>query len=292
MIQSMTGYGRASCDLADKSIVIEIKTLNSKQLDVNFRLPLQYRDREMELRNELGNRLKRGKAEVVFTVEFREGRQGIQLNRANIVRYYRQLESISSELGIADRSDALLQSILRLPDALDTDRETTPADEWEKISLAFGQALDELERFRNQEGKALASDILNRVSLIETLLTQIAPFEQERTGALRQKLQNSLLEFVPGEIIDKNRFEQELIYYFEKLDITEEKTRLKHHCGYFAEVITEPEQVGRKLGFVAQEIGREINTIGSKANHSGIQKTVVLMKDELEKIKEQLMNIL
>lgn len=292
MIQSMTGYGRATCELAEKTIVIEIKTLNSKQLDVIFRLPLQYRDREMELRNELGNRLKRGKAEVVFTVEFHEGRQGIQLNRSNIVRYYRQLESISTELGITDRSDALLQAILRLPDALDTDRETTPADEWEKINLAFGQALDELERFRIQEGKALAIDIMNRVNLIETLLTRVEPFEMERTATLRQKLLNALLEFVPGESIDKNRFEQELIYYFEKLDITEEKTRLKHHCGYFAEVIREPEQVGRKLGFVAQEIGREINTIGSKANHSGIQKTVVLMKDELEKIKEQLMNIL
>jgi uncharacterized protein (TIGR00255 family) len=292
MIQSMTGYGRATCDLADKSIVIEIKTLNSKQLDINFRLPLQYRDREMELRNELGNRLKRGKAEVVFSVEFREGKQGIQLNRANIIRYYRQLESISDELGITEPSEALLQSILRLPDALDTDKDSTPADEWEKISLAFGQSLDALEQFRKQEGKALAEDIMNRVNLIENLLSQIEPFEQERTGALRQKLQNSLAEFIPGEMIDKNRFEQELIYYFEKLDITEEKTRLKHHCGYFGEVIKEPEQVGRKLGFVAQEIGREINTIGSKANHSGIQKTVVLMKDELEKVKEQLMNIL
>lgn len=292
MIQSMTGFGRATCELADKTLVLEIKTLNSKQLDVTFRLPQQYRDREMELRTELGNRVKRGKAEVAFTVEYREGKQGVQLNKANIIRNYRQLEGMAEELGIPDRSDALLQAVLRLPDALDTDRESTPADEWERISAAFSLALDELERFRSQEGKALAFDIMNRVNLIESLLTQVEPFEKERTETLRSRLQHSLNEFVPAESIDKNRFEQELIYYFEKIDITEEKTRLKHHCHYFAEVMKEPEQVGRKLGFVAQEIGREINTIGSKANHSGIQKTVVLMKDELEKIKEQLMNIL
>jgi len=292
MIQSMTGFGRATCELADKTLVLEIKTLNSKQLDVSFRLPQQYRDREMELRTELGNRVKRGKAEVAFTVEYREGKQGVQLNKANIIRNYRQLEGMAEELGIPDRTDALLQAVLRLPDALDTDRESTPADEWERISAAFSIALDELERFRSQEGKALAFDIMNRVNLIESLLTQVEPFEKERTETLRARLQHSLNEFVPAESIDKNRFEQELIYYFEKIDITEEKTRLKHHCHYFAEVMKEPEQVGRKLGFVAQEIGREINTIGSKANHSGIQKTVVLMKDELEKIKEQLMNIL
>jgi len=288
----MTGYGRATCELADKTLVLEIKTLNSKQLDVSFRLPQQYRDREMELRTELGNRLKRGKAEVAFSVEFREGKQGVQLNKTNIMRYYRQLEGMADELGISERSDALLQAVLRLPESLDTDRESTPADEWEKISVAFTLALDELERFRSQEGKALEVDIMNRVNLIENLLAQVEPFEKERAETLRSRLQHSLAEFIPSESVDKNRFEQELIYYFEKMDITEEKTRLKHHCHYFAEVMQEPEQVGRKLGFVAQEIGREINTIGSKANHSGIQKTVVLMKDELEKIKEQLMNIL
>jgi uncharacterized protein (TIGR00255 family) len=291
MIQSMTGFGRATCDLAEKVVVIEIKTLNSKQLDLNLRIPPQYREKDMDLRNELVNRLKRGKVEVNVSVEYKEGRQAIQINAVNIMNYYKQLKSLSDQLGISS-TDSLLQAILRLPDAVVAEKEIPDAEEWDKFQYAFTLAIDEIEQFRNQEGKALAFDIMNRINLIETLLTQVEPFEKEREITIRTKLSSSLLEFIPQESLDKNRFEQELIYYLEKFDISEEKTRLKHHCQYFVEVMKEPDQVGRKLGFVAQEIGREINTIGSKANHSGIQKIVVMMKDELEKVKEQLMNIL
>jgi len=291
MIQSMTGFGRATCDLAEKVVVIEIKSLNSKQLDLNLRLPTQYREKEMDLRNELVNRLKRGKVDVNVSVEYKEGRQAIQINSANIMNYYRQLKALSDQLGISS-TDSLLQAIIRLPDAVIAEKEIPDAEEWDKLQYTFSSALDELERFRNQEGNALAFDIMNRISLIETFLTQVEPFEKERETTIRTKLNSSLLDFIPQESLDKNRFEQELIYYLEKFDISEEKTRLKHHCQYFAEVMREPDQVGRKLGFVAQEIGREINTIGSKANHQGIQKIVVMMKDELEKVKEQLMNIL
>jgi len=291
MIQSMTGFGRATCDLTERVVVIEIKTLNSKQFDLNLRIPIQYREKEMDLRNELVNRLKRGKVEVNVNVEYKEGRQAIQINAVNIMNYYRQLKALSDEMGISS-TDSLLQAIIRLPDAVIAEKEIPDAEEWDKFQYAFTYAIDELEQFRNQEGKALAFDIMNRISLIETLLTQVEPFEKERENTIRTKLNSSLLEFIPQESLDKNRFEQELIYYLEKFDISEEKTRLKHHCQYFVEVMKEPDQVGRKLGFVAQEIGREINTIGSKANHSGIQKIVVMMKDELEKVKEQLMNIL
>jgi uncharacterized protein (TIGR00255 family) len=291
MIQSMTGFGRATCDLAEKVVVIEIKSLNSKQLDLNLRLPAQYREKEMDLRNELVNRLKRGKVDVNVIVEYKEGRQAIQINSVNIMNYYRQLKALSDQLGISS-TDSLLQAIIRLPDAVIAEKEVPDAEEWDKLQYAFTFAIDELEQFRNQEGKALAFDIMNRINLIETLLTQVEPFEKEREITVRTKLNSSLLDFIPKESLDKNRFEQELIYYLEKFDISEEKTRLKHHCHYFADVMKEPDQVGRKLGFVAQEIGREINTIGSKANHSGIQKIVVMMKDELEKVKEQLMNIL
>jgi uncharacterized protein (TIGR00255 family) len=291
MIQSMTGFGRATCDLAEKVVVIEIKTLNSKQLDLNLRIPTQYREKEMDLRNELVNRLKRGKVDVNVNVEYKEGRQAIQINAVNIMNYYRQLKALSDQMGISS-TDSLLQAIIRLPDAVIAEKEIPDAEEWDKFQYAFTFAIGELEQFRNQEGKALAFDIMHRINLIETLLTQVEPFEKERENTIRTKLNSSLLDFIPQESLDKNRFEQELIYYLEKFDISEEKTRLKHHCQYFVEVMKEPDQVGRKLGFVAQEIGREINTIGSKANHSGIQKIVVMMKDELEKVKEQLMNIL
>ncbi len=291
MIQSMTGFGRATCELPDKVVAIEIKTLNSKQLDLNLRLPQQFREKEMDLRNELINRVKRGKIDVNFNLEYKEERQAIQINEATVIRYYRQLKALSEQLEIRD-SDSLLQAVLRLPDVVSTEKEQPDVAEWEKLLATFTCALDELEKFRIQEGKVLSQDILGRIRLIESLLAKIEPYESERELFIRSKLNTSLLELTAAENLDKNRFEQEMIYYLEKLDISEEKTRLKHHCHYFAEVMDEPDQVGRKLGFVSQEIGREINTIGSKANHSGIQKIVVMMKDELEKVKEQLMNIL
>jgi uncharacterized protein (TIGR00255 family) len=291
MIQSMTGYGKASCELGEKIATIEIKSLNSKQLDVYFRIPIAYRDREMEMRNELSNRLKRGKVEVCFTLEYKEGKHANQINASVVKNYYNQLKSITGELGISS-NEPLMQAIIRLPDALNNDKEAAAPEEALRLMQTLTSAIDELEKYRNIEGKTLATDVASRIRLIESSLESIEPFEKERSESIRNKLESSLLEFVPKESIDKNRYEQELIYYLEKLDITEEKTRLRHHCNYFIEVMNEPDNVGRKLGFVAQEIGREINTIGSKANHSGIQKLVVLMKDELEKIKEQMMNVL
>lgn len=291
MIQSMTGFGKSSCELDDKVVNIEIKSLNSKQLDVYMRLTGNFREKEMEIRNELTNRLKRGKVEVLFSVEYKEGRQATQINAAIVKDYYNQLRSIAEEIGIGGQ-EPLLQAVLRLPETFNNGKESIDPDEWAKLQQAFGKALEELEQFRIQEGRTLENDVITRIKRIESLLAGVEPFEKERYESLVNKMKGSLLEFAPQERIDNNRFEQELIYYIEKLDISEEKTRLQHHCTYFQEVIREPEQVGRKLGFVAQEIGREINTIGSKANHSGIQKLVVLMKDELEKVKEQLMNVL
>ncbi|HJZ40110.1 MAG TPA: YicC/YloC family endoribonuclease [Bacteroidales bacterium] len=291
MIQSMTGFGKSTCELDDKVVNIEIKSLNSKQLDVYMRLTGNYREKEMEIRNELTNRLKRGKVEVLFSVEYKEGRQATHINAPIIKDYYNQLRSIAEEIGIAGQ-EPLLQAVLRLPETFNNGKESIDPDEWAKLQVALNAAIDGLEQFRIQEGKTLENDVISRIKCIESFLARVEPFEKERYESLTNKMKNSLLEFVPQERIDNNRFEQELIYYIEKLDISEEKTRLQHHCNYFLEVINEPEQVGRKLGFVAQEIGREINTIGSKANHSGIQKLVVLMKDELEKVKEQLMNVL
>lgn len=291
MILSMTGYGKALCELKDKIVSFEIKTLNSKQLDLYFRVPNGYREMEMEFRNELVNRIKRGKVEVTMMVEYREGKQATQINAEVVKDYYRQLKTITGELNIPN-DEPIFQAILRMPEALNTDRHLTDPEELQKLIETLRKAVDELDRFRMTEGATLAADVLNRIGMIESFLDQIDPYEKERIEMLRGKLLTMLEEFVPKESVDKNRFEQELIYYFEKLDISEEKTRLRHHCRYFAQVLAEPDQVGRKLGFVAQEIGREINTIGSKASHSGIQRLVVLMKDELEKIKEQLLNVL
>jgi uncharacterized protein (TIGR00255 family) len=291
MILSMTGYGKASCDLKDKKATFEIKTLNSKQLDLYLRVPNGYREKEMDFRNAIVNRIKRGKVEVTLTVECNEGRQATQINADIIKNYYRQLKAIAGELNLPD-NEPMLQAVLRMPEALNMDKHTSDPEEFQKLTETLKIAADELDKFRINEGAVLAADILHRIGLIESFLEQIEPYEKERLDIMRGKLHNMLTELVPKESLDMNRFEQELIYYIEKLDISEEKTRLRHHCKYFTQVTEEPDQVGRKLGFVAQEIGREINTIGSKANHSGIQKLVVLMKDELEKIKEQLLNVL
>jgi|WetSurSiteA1Bulk_404760.scaffolds.fasta_scaffold16177_3 uncharacterized protein (TIGR00255 family) len=291
MIQSMTGYGTASCELGEKVATIEIKSLNSKQLDVYLRMPNNYRDREMEMRIELANRLKRGKIEVNFNLDFKEGKHATKINAGIVQNYYRQLKAIADELGIP-QGETMLQAVLRMPDALNNEKEQVDPAESTRLLEVLSSAINEVELYRNTEGSAMAADIAKRIRLIESFLEQVEPFEKDRLQAIRNKLDSSLLEFIPQESLDKNRYEQELIYYLEKLDISEEKTRLLHHLRYFLEVMEETDQVGRKLGFVAQEIGREINTIGSKASHSGIQKLVVLMKDELEKIKEQLMNVL
>lgn len=292
MIQSMTGFGQSSCDLTDKFVRIEIKSLNSKQLDLYLRIPAIYRDKEIDIRNELNIRLKRGKLDVSFFIEYKEDQAPVQINAGVIRSYYLQIRKILDSLDVTTQDEPVIQAILRLPEALNNGKLIIDPSEWDTIMETLGTASDALEEYRRVEGAAIEKDILIRMGNIESLLKQIEPFEKERHELQKQKLQSAVLELISPDKIDQNRFEQELIYYLEKFDITEEKTRLVHHCNYFRDVIAENEQVGRKLGFVAQEIGREINTIGSKANHPGIQRLVVLMKDELEKIKEQLLNVL
>jgi uncharacterized protein (TIGR00255 family) len=291
MIKSMTGFGKASAELNDKIINIEVRALNSKQLDIYTRLPNSYREKDLDIRNELANRLKRGKIELALTMDYKEEEQPVQLNAHVIKSYYNQLKEITGELG-NHTGESLLPAIMRLPEIFSSSKEHLDEKEWEHIKGALDQAINEVDSFRRQEGNTLRDDMLNRITSIEDFLEQIGPFEKERVQRLKNKLTTNLQDlFTPGEY-DKNRLEQEMIYYIEKFDITEEKIRLQNHCTYFREVAEEEEAVGRKLSFVAQEIGREINTIGSKANHSSIQRLVVLMKDELEKIKEQLMNVL
>jgi len=286
----MTGFGKGSAELEDKTIHFEIKSLNSKQLDLYFRFANGFREMEMEMRNEIVNRLKRGKIECSISIEYKEGRHNTRINEQMLRLYYSQVASIMEDMQA--KHEPVLQAIMRLPEVISNDREVTPDGEWLLARAAFQSAIDQVEQYRISEGQALEKDIASRIGKIEGFLNEVSGLEPERLAILKSRLNTSLHEAIGSENLDMNRFEQELIYYIEKTDITEEQTRLKHHCRYFGEVMAEPGQVGRKLGFVAQEVGREINTIGSKANHAQMQKLVVLMKDELEKIKEQLMNVL
>ncbi|MFO7659102.1 MAG: YicC/YloC family endoribonuclease [Bacteroidales bacterium] len=291
MIKSMTGYGKAVFELPKKCISIEVKSLNSKQADIYLRLPNLYREKESDIRNVVLNSAKRGKIECTITVDNSEGEQAATINLPVIKQYYAQVLEIQNELKI-ENNEPLLQTILRLPDALKTGMEEIGESEWQALTSCLNEALSMLDNFRQQEGKSLKADILERIKAIEHLQFQIGDFETARIEHIKDRLRNNLNEFFTPDMYDKNRYEQELIYYLEKLDITEEKVRLKNHCGYFRQVATEDEQAGKKLGFLCQEIGREINTLGAKANDFEIQKIVILMKDELEKIKEQLMNVL
>ncbi len=290
MIKSMTGFGKAECELKDRKIIIEIKSLNSKNLDIYTKIPGIYREKELGIRNTISKVLLRGKVEFVLYYEIAEGNKATSINQDVVKNYYTQLKNIASDLNI-ETSEQLLQIATRLPDTLNTEREEIDKNDWAKINETVLDALNQLDNFRIQEGEFLHKDIEQRIKTINQYKEEITPFEINRTEKIRTKLNESLSSLSDQEI-DKNRFEQELIYYLEKLDITEEKVRLTNHCNYFTEMINEPESNGKKLGFISQEIGREINTIGSKANDSDIQKFVILMKDELEKIKEQMLNIL
>lgn len=291
MIQSMTGFGKAICELPKKVITIEIRTLNSKQLDIYSRLPNIYKQKDMDIRNLLSQRLQRGKIECIITFEDTDIASTSRINIPLVKEYYRQMSELLNELEIKN-SDTVLQTIMRFPDALKIDKEGLDKSEWKEVRKKINEAILAIEDFRKQEGKALESDITKRVNVILAKLIEIKAFEDERIISIREKIQSNISEVFDTDKLDQNRFEQELIYYLEKIDITEEKVRLENHCNYFFEVLNENITVGKKLGFIAQEMGREINTIGSKANHSEIQKIVVQMKDELEKIKEQLMNVL
>lgn len=291
MIKSMTGYGKAECELKDRKVTVEIKSLNSKNLDIYTKIPGLYRQKELEIRNTISKKLQRGKVEFILYYEVTNDKKATTINEDVVTNYFTQLKSIASNLGI-DSSEQTLQMALRLPDTLNVERDEIDQEDWKHISKTVDSAIDQLNQFRTQEGEYLQKDIEGRINKIDTYKNEITPFEIARTEKIRAKLLESINSLNTDQEIDKNRFEQELIYYLEKLDITEEKVRLTNHCNYFTEMIQDAESNGKKLGFISQEIGREINTIGSKANDSDIQKFVVLMKDELEKIKEQMLNIL
>jgi uncharacterized protein (TIGR00255 family) len=291
MLLSMTGYGKALCEIGNKKLTIEIKSLNSKQLDLNTRLPGFYREKEIEVRNLISRRLERGKVDFSLYAEVTGSENNSVINADIVKNYYQQLSKISDELGIGSKSE-LLPIIMRLPDVLKTEREELDEGEWKLILEGIEKSMDELNKFRAQEGKALEKDITERTVIILDLLKQVEPLEKQRIIKVRERLRQNLKELSENDEYDENRFEQELIFYIEKLDITEEKIRLANHCEYFINNLGNEENVGKKLGFITQEMGREINTLGSKANDSDLQKLVIKMKDELEKIKEQLLNVL
>ncbi len=292
MIKSMTGYGRAERHTDQRKITVEIKSLNSKQLDLSARIPSIYREKEYEIRNTVGKALGRGKVDLFVSVENVGGAKtaGGTINKELFKVYYAQLVELQRELGDRNGAEPLMTTVLRLPEVMQTETVAIGDEEWKALAEAVDEAVDNLNQFRLQEGAVLIGDLLKRIDTIQELAAQIVPLEGERIETVRTRLMDNLKALQVN--VDNNRFEQEIIYYLEKFDITEEKVRLKQHCDYFRTVAGESEGVGRKLGFIAQEIGREINTTGSKANHAGIQKIVVRMKDELEKIKEQLLNLL
>jgi uncharacterized protein (TIGR00255 family) len=291
MILSMTGFGKAEAQLEGKSLVVELRTLNSKNMDVSLRLPPPYKDKEQELRNMLSQSLVRGKAELILGFDNTDAQQSLSLNKPLLQQYYSELVQLSDELGAPVSAD-LLPSLLRLPEVMKQPAQEVDAQEWAVVLGAVKEALEQTRAFRMSEGAHLEADLSDRISEIRKLLSQIPSFEKNRMQNLKDKLQNAIGEMRDRLQSDPNRFEQELIFYLEKLDISEEKVRLKKHLDYFGETMASEQAQGKKLGFISQEMGREINTIGSKANDADIQKLVVQMKDELEKIKEQLMNIL
>jgi uncharacterized protein (TIGR00255 family) len=289
MPKSMTGYGKAECLHHNKQIVVEIRSVNSKTLDVSLKLPTVYREKESDVRGLLNKVVQRGKVDVFITLEVQNGKVAAEINTGVFKMHFAQLEALIEELHIEPDKNNMVNAVLRMPDVLKQPVEQLDEGEWQTVMDCFVRALGSFDAFRDEEGKIMMRDIVQRIACIEELLQQVDAYEPHRLDTVKQRILSGI-ETLQADY-DKNRFEQELIYYIEKFDITEEKVRLKQHCRYFLDTAQE-EASGRKLGFIAQEIGREVNTLGSKANHAGIQKIVVQMKDELEKVKEQLLNVL
>lgn len=292
MVKSMTGFGKTTVEIGNKKVMIEIKSLNSKQLDLNLRMPNLYKEKEMDVRGMVKERLDRGKVDVSIYFDNSEGDKDVQINKPVVMQYFNQMLEISETLGVTPDKSELLRTVMRFPDTLQIKSDELGEDEWSLLKAGIQKALEAMDNFRMQEGKALMKDIVYRVQLIQQLSSEVPQFEVKRVEIIRQKLQEKIAEWTDVKNIDQNRLEQEIVYYLEKLDITEEKVRLANHCKYFIETVEKEDAPGRKIGFIAQEIGREINTMGSKANDHDIQKLVVRMKDELEKIKEQSLNVL
>ena len=290
----MTGYGKAEAVLNHKKITVEIRSLNSKQLDLTVKVPAVYRQSEYEIRNRIGKRLQRGKIDAYVSYEITGDSVPVNIDRKTFTAYFGQIREIAAENGIDWNGSALdaavVPAVLRLPEVIQNDQQTVSEAETQALKRCVEEAVDHMEQFRIQEGTILIADLLRRIDRIEQLKEEIVPFEKARAETIKTRIRENIESL--GIPFDANRLEQEMIYYIEKLDITEEKVRLQNHCKYFREVARGEEAPGRKLGFIAQELGREINTLGSKANEATMQKMVVEMKDELEKIKEQLLNIL
>ncbi|MCF1190501.1 YicC family protein [Mangrovimonas sp. AS39] len=285
MIHSMTGYGKTVLQLPTKKISIEIKSLNSKNLDLNARMPSAYREKELELRKMIAQKLERGKIDFSIYVELTGETTSTTVNLPVVKEYIHQLREVVN----GDETE-LLKMAVRFPDALNTERDEMDEQEWKTILKGTQEALKAIATYRLDEGKALEADFKQRIANIDQLLTEVIDMDPERIEGVRERLRKGIADI--KEKVDENRFEQELVYYIEKFDINEEKVRLKNHLDYFVNSLNSQDSNGKKLGFIAQEIGREINTIGSKSNYAPMQKLVVQMKDELEKIKEQLLNVL
>lgn len=287
----MTGYGRVSRNYQDKTIIVEIRSLNSKFTDLRLKAPQHYKEKEPEIRRILTERLERGKIDFTLEINSANGEDGFALNVPLFKRYVAELQKLGVELKV--ETGDLFQAVLRLPNVVATANDEIEEKEWENVYAAIEEAIRQFESFRASEGKVLEEELQSRVVMIQDNLEKVSPLEGERVVRMRQRLYQNLEEGLGKEKIDENRFEQEIIHYLEKLDITEEKVRLAQHCKYFLEELNNKgTQKGRKLSFISQEIGREINTLGAKAYSSEIQRLVVVMKDELEKIKEQVANCL
>lgn len=286
MILSMTGFGKASLQLPTKKITVEVKSLNSKGLDLNVRMPSIYREMELGLRNQIAQKLERGKVDFSLFIEITGEETTSKINAPIVKGYIAQMKDIIPN---ADETE-LMKMAVRMPDALKTERDEIDENEWKQIQRVIDEAVANMLNFRTSEGAALEKEFVQRIENIRNYMNQALELDPERVATIKEKLQTAIDELKVE--VDTNRFEQELIYYLEKLDITEEKVRLGNHLDYFIQTLAGNEANGRKLGFITQEMGREINTMGSKSNHAGMQKLVVLMKDELEKIKEQVLNVL
>ena len=290
MIKSMTGFGKGEAVVGDKKFRVELRSLNSKQLDLSIKIPSKYRAAEAEVRSIVTRELQRGKVDCFVSFEAAVAETSSHINREAFKAYAEELRQVSAEGGLTISDDALLRSVLRMPDVVTNEEREVSDDELKAILEATAIAAQELNKFRVQEGAILIADLLKRIDLIEQYRHEVEPFEGARVEVIKTRIRENI-EKLQLEV-DNNRLEQEMIFYIEKLDITEEKVRLDNHCNYFREVAAQEEAPGRKLGFIAQELGREINTMGSKSNEANMQRLVVKMKDELEKIKEQVLNIL
>jgi uncharacterized protein (TIGR00255 family) len=290
MIKSMTGFGKAATTKDEYVVKAEVRSLNSKYMDVSLRIPGVLREKEYAVRALLNEKIIRGKVDVQITVEFTSGGSGFAMNKELLKFYYKEIKEVAKELG--ENNPDIFRTVLKLPEVFSSPAGENIAPLWNDTNATLNEAIENLDKFRLQEGEKLKEEFTKLISNIKSYLDKANSLDPQRMAAVKEKLNTLVIESGMKEKVDANRFEQELIYYLERMDFTEERVRLLHHCGYFISTMNDEQANGRKLNFIAQEMGREINTLGAKAYHSGIQQQVVMMKDELEKIKEQLMNVL